>query len=117
MSIFDNLLATAMMGEGGGGGGSSDFMSVTYVADSGSLAIYTFSEASWEANLAEILMENYTNTNTTIGLPTTFNGFYAIEQEASLNIVGSYSNIDIGGIALWKIDGDCTVSYVGGGED
>ena len=31
MSIFDNLLATAMMGEsgGGGGGGSSDFSTAT----------------------------------------------------------------------------------------
>lgn len=116
MSIYDMLLSNAM-GEGGGGGGSSDFVSVTFVADNSMLTIYVFSDVSWEANPAEIHMQHITDTSTTIGLSTAFNGFYAIEQEESMGIEGTYSNIEVDGVALWKIDGDCTITYVGGGED
>ena len=110
MSIFDNLLATAMMGEGGGGGGggSSDFSTATVTITNtkedstiriGGVCVY---------NDEELSTDNYVDYGTNKITVVLFKGSQItyIDAETITSTEGSVTGSLEDG---FTVTGDCTI--------
>ena len=109
MSIFDNLLATAMMGEGGGGGGgSSDFSTaqVTFIPDSSSPDGSGPYELIWIVN---DVLRTADGANIVGPMTAVLYKGVAYADVSTVTSVSGNATIDNGMVI---ITGDCAIHYV-----
>lgn len=113
MSIFDNLLATAMMGGGGGGGGSSDFSTaeVTITNNSSQEFIHAYIPVAVDADgfsnsQGEVFIEAETATYSVI----LYKGVSLIYIPNGGVSIATTGNIEDDGGGYFYVTGNCTIT-------